>query len=61
VPSRRLETELIVKGDHAINIYLRNIKKLGNLKHSLPGKIAKLALNLLQDGDKIPPVSTKPL
>jgi hypothetical protein len=58
---RGIEPELIVKGDHAINVYLRRTKKFGDLKHSLPGKITKLALNLLQDGDKIPPFSTKPI
>jgi len=61
VPPRRVETELIVKGDHAINIYIRYIKKFGNLKHGFSRKIAKLALNLLQDGYKIRLFSTEPI
>jgi len=52
---------LIVKGDHAIDIHLRNIKKSGNLKHSLPGKVAQIFLKPLQDGNKIPSFFTKPL
>jgi len=43
----RIEAELIVKGDYTVDIYLWYTKKVSNLQHSFPGKIAKLALNLL--------------
>jgi hypothetical protein len=60
VSPRGGEAELVIKGNHAINIYRGYIKKPGNLHHRLAGKIAKLALNLLQDGYKSPPVFTEP-
>ena len=54
-----IKAELIIEGDHAINIYFRYIKKSGNLNHGFPGKIAKFALNLLQDGYEITLFSTE--
>ena len=55
VSPRRSEAELIVKGNHTIDIYVRYTEKFGNLPHGLPGKKAKSALNSLQYRDKILP------
>jgi hypothetical protein len=44
---RRIEAELIIESDHAVNIYIWYIKEAGNFQHRFSRQIAKLALNLL--------------
>jgi hypothetical protein len=51
----RIEAELVIESSHAIDIRFRYAQKLGNLLHGLPGEIAQLPLNLLQNRNKVCP------
>jgi len=56
----RIESELVVEGDHAVNIYLRYTQKPCYLKHGFPGKITEPALDFLQDRYKVPLLPAEP-
>ena len=44
---------MVVERHDAVDINVWHVEEFGDLKHGFAGKIAKFALNLLQNGDQI--------
>jgi hypothetical protein len=56
----RVAPELVIEGNHAVDLYLGYIEEAGNFQHSFPGEITKPVLDLLQNRDEVSPFSAEP-